>query len=56
MKPHRIIVLGATGSIGSQTLECITEANRKEPGRFVVTGLSSNTNRQALLAFGAKVP
>ena len=56
MKPHRIIVLGATGSIGSQTLDCITEANRKEPGRFVVTGLSSNTNRQALLAFGARFP
>ena len=56
MKPRRIIVLGATGSIGSQTLDCITEANRKEPGRFVVAGLSSNTNRQALLAFGARFP
>jgi len=56
MKSRKIIVLGATGSIGSQTLDCIEEANRKSPGSFVVTGLSSNTNKAALLDSGARFP
>jgi len=56
MKQKKIIVLGATGSIGRQTLDCVEEANRKESGKFIVTGLSSNTNRQGLLDSGTRFP
>ncbi|HWP69105.1 MAG TPA: 1-deoxy-D-xylulose-5-phosphate reductoisomerase [Rectinemataceae bacterium] len=56
MEPRKIIVLGATGSIGSQTLDCVEEANHKEPGSFIVTGLSANTNLGALLDSAARFP
>lgn len=42
--PRRVLVLGATGSIGRQTLEII----RRNPDRFVVAGLSAGTNREQL--------
>ncbi len=47
-KPVRVIVLGATGSIGRQTLACIGDANKVRPGSFIVVGLSASTNREAL--------
>jgi 1-deoxy-D-xylulose-5-phosphate reductoisomerase len=55
-KPRKIIVLGATGSIGRQTLDCVEEANRRDPGKFIVTGLSSNTNIRGLLDSGTRFP
>ncbi len=41
----RILVLGSTGSIGTQTLELV----RLNPGRFEVVGLSAHSSDQALL-------
>lgn len=50
----RILVLGSTGSIGTQTLDVI----RTQPDRFEVVGLSSHTNAPLLAAqaeeFGVK--
>ncbi|MFT4136669.1 1-deoxy-D-xylulose-5-phosphate reductoisomerase [Microbacterium sp.] len=43
---RRILVLGSTGSIGTQALEVI----RANPGRFEVVGLSAGTNRRLLAA------
>lgn len=40
-----LVVLGSTGSIGTQTLDIV----RKNPGRFVVTGLSAGSNVELLL-------
>lgn len=40
MKKKRIIILGSTGSIGTQTLDVI----RQFPNRFEVVGLSTHTN------------
>lgn len=45
MKPIKLLILGATGSIGTQTLDIV----RANPGRFEVFGLSANRNC-ALLA------
>ncbi|MDZ8274421.1 1-deoxy-D-xylulose-5-phosphate reductoisomerase [Microbacterium aquimaris] len=47
---RRVIVLGSTGSIGTQALEVI----RANPHRFEVVGLSANSSR-ALLASQAEV-
>ena len=44
--PRRIAVLGATGSIGSSTLDVIA----RHPDRFQVQALSANGNVEALLA------
>lgn len=56
MPTRRVIVLGATGSIGRQTIECIEEANRKLPGRFAIVGLSAHKNGRELLAAGSRFP
>ena len=40
-RPRRIIVLGSTGSIGTQTLEVVEHINRLRPGAFEVAGLVS---------------
>lgn len=45
MKKTRLLILGSTGSIGTQTLDII----RANPDRFTVVGLSANSNA-ALLA------
>jgi 1-deoxy-D-xylulose-5-phosphate reductoisomerase len=42
----RVVVLGATGSIGSQTLDIV----RKRRNEFAVAGLSAHTNKTRLLA------
>ncbi len=47
---RRIIILGSTGSIGTQALEVI-EAN---PDRFQVVGLAAGANRELLLEQAAK--
>lgn len=44
--PRRVLVLGATGSIGSQTLDII----RRNPDRFAVAGLSAGTDAAGLEA------
>lgn len=50
MKQKRIIVLGATGSIGTSTLDVV----RHDPERFKVVGLSANRSREALLALAGE--
>ena len=44
--PKRIVILGATGSIGTQALDIVRSAR----GRFCVAGLSAHSSRQKLLA------
>lgn len=56
MNPKKVIILGATGSIGRQTIDCVEAANAKNPGNFVVVGLGANRNAEALLAAGKKFP
>jgi len=56
VNPKKVIILGATGSIGRQTIDCIEAANAKAPGSFIVTGLGANRNVEALLAAGKKFP
>ncbi len=41
----RVVILGSTGSIGTQTLDVV----RRMPGRFQVTGLAANRSAEALL-------
>jgi len=50
IKQKRIIVLGATGSIGTSTLDVV----RHDPERFKVVGLSANRSREALLALAGE--
>lgn len=47
-RPRRIIVLGSTGSIGTQTLEVVEHVNRLRPGTFEVAGLVSGRCSDAL--------
>ncbi|PKL06535.1 MAG: 1-deoxy-D-xylulose-5-phosphate reductoisomerase [Spirochaetae bacterium HGW-Spirochaetae-9] len=54
MKSTKVIILGATGSIGRQTIECIEAANHKFPGRFEVVGLSANRNQAGLRIAAAR--
>lgn len=54
--PRQIVLLGSTGSIGTQAADII----RRNPGRFRVTGLASGGGNPGLLAaqaleFGAEV-
>ena len=49
-RPLRIVVLGATGSIGLATLDLIGRA----PGRFEVVGLAANRNAAALAELARK--
>ena len=49
----RVLVLGSTGSIGTQTLEVIEHLNRlheegKHPRRFAVVGLACGRNERLL--------
>lgn len=46
VKLKRIVVLGSTGSIGTQTLDIV----RRLPGRFQIVGLSANNNTELLAA------
>ena len=49
-QPRRVLVLGATGSIGTQTLDIV----RANPDRFEVVGLSAGSNAAALAASAAE--
>lgn len=46
----RIIVLGATGSIGASTIDVV----RHDPERFKIVGLSANRSREALAALASE--
>ncbi|MFN0131086.1 MAG: 1-deoxy-D-xylulose-5-phosphate reductoisomerase [Phycisphaerales bacterium] len=51
--PRRVIVLGSTGSIGTQTLDAIAHLNRLHArglfhAPFVITGLAANANADLL--------
>lgn len=48
----RILVLGATGSIGSSALDIA----RNDPDRFVVTGLSAHRDKNGLALLGSEFP
>ncbi len=48
----RILVLGATGSIGSSTLDIV----RNDPERFVVSGMTAHRDSYGLNALGAEFP
>jgi len=45
-RPRRIVVLGSTGSIGTQALDVV----RAHPDRFEVVGLAAGRNRELLAA------
>ena len=47
---RRVLILGSTGSIGTQALQII----RKNPDRFEVVGLSAGSNRDGMLAQAAE--
>ena len=51
MKPTRVAILGATGSIGQQALEVIAA----HPDRLRVTALAARSRRDALTALAAKL-
>ncbi len=44
--PRRVVLLGATGSIGTQALDVV----RAHPDRFVVVGLAASSDHEALAA------
>jgi 1-deoxy-D-xylulose-5-phosphate reductoisomerase len=48
MTTKSILILGATGSIGRQTIEFIDEANRLTPGSFAIAGMSAHTDAAGL--------
>lgn len=52
MQPKRIIILGATGSIGSSALDVAVS----RPDLFRVVGLSAHSRTEELLAAGRRVP
>ena len=44
--PRRVVLLGSTGSIGTQALDLV----RAHPDRFAVSGLAAGGGRPELLA------
>jgi 1-deoxy-D-xylulose-5-phosphate reductoisomerase len=50
MNTRSVVVLGSTGSIGTQALDVITGANAAQPGRFTVAGLAAGGGDLELLA------
>ncbi len=48
--PVRVAIAGSTGSIGTQTLEVIAAENQREPGSYVVTGLSVGSSADTVVA------
>ncbi|TXT47010.1 MAG: 1-deoxy-D-xylulose-5-phosphate reductoisomerase [Spirochaetes bacterium] len=56
MPSKKVIILGASGSIGRQTLECIEKANVHEPGIYEVVGVSVHDNHESLMALKSRYP
>jgi 1-deoxy-D-xylulose-5-phosphate reductoisomerase len=54
MDTRSVVVLGSTGSIGTQALDVITHANAGRPGRFAVAGLAAGGGDLELLAAQAR--
>ncbi|MGB4572232.1 MAG: 1-deoxy-D-xylulose-5-phosphate reductoisomerase [Rectinemataceae bacterium] len=54
--PTSVIVLGATGSIGRQTLDCLRAAAKSEPGRFEIKALTAHHNFESLREAGREWP
>lgn len=50
-KTKKIILLGATGTIGIQTLDYIEQANRTTPGSFEIVGMCAHSNEKKLLEY-----
>lgn len=50
-KPKKIIILGATGTIGIQTLDCVRQANSVAPDSFKIVGMCAHSNEQKLLEY-----
>jgi 1-deoxy-D-xylulose-5-phosphate reductoisomerase len=46
----QVVLLGSTGSIGTQALDVVSRANAEAPGRFVVRALGASGSRPELLA------
>ncbi|MFT7503674.1 MAG: 1-deoxy-D-xylulose-5-phosphate reductoisomerase [Gammaproteobacteria bacterium] len=53
-RPVRVAIAGSTGSIGTQTLEVIRAENEREPGSYVVSGISVGRSGNAALAQAAE--
>lgn len=55
----RISIMGATGSIGTSTLDVIRFANTETPGSFAIEALTAGADAKSLaaqaIAFGAKI-
>lgn len=56
MAAKPIIILGLSGSIGRQALECVEKANQEKPGTYEIAGASAHRNQESLLALKAKYP
>ena len=46
MSPRSVVILGSTGSIGTQAIDVV----RRNPGRFTIVGLAAGGDRVELLA------
>lgn len=53
---RKLLILGATGSIGRQAIDCVLHANSIAEGSFEVTGLSAAGNIPGLLEAGSRFP
>lgn len=53
-RPVRVAIAGSTGSVGTQTLEVIRAENEREPGSYVVSGISVGRSGDAALAQAAE--
>lgn len=53
-RPVRVAIAGSTGSIGTQTLEVIRAENERQPGSYVVSGISVGRSGNAALAQAAE--
>lgn len=49
-RPRRVIILGSTGSIGTQTVDVLEHLNAASPGAWRVVGLAAGTDAGALAA------
>lgn len=49
-RPVRVAIAGSTGSIGTQTLEVIRAENERQPGSYVVSGISVGRSGDTALA------
>lgn len=53
-RPVRVAIAGSTGSIGTQTLEVIRAENERQPGSYVVSGISVGRSGDVALAQAAE--